>query len=117
MSETEVETLSIAEQEAFGLTQAAVVLDQARVSRDKDMAGLVSALDHNLQLWVAIRTLVSRPDSKLPGQIRDNLVKLSNFVADTILAKGAQIDDASINTIININTQIAEGLLEGQAKG
>ena len=43
------ETLSISEEEAFGLSRAAVMLDQAKQNR-ADKAALATALNHNLEL-------------------------------------------------------------------
>jgi len=43
------ETLSISEEKAFGLSRAAVMLDQAKQNR-ADKAALATALNHNLEL-------------------------------------------------------------------
>jgi flagellar biosynthesis regulator FlaF len=106
--------LSLTEQDAFSLSQAAVMLDQARSQRNNN--DLAAALDHNMELWVAIRTLVSRSDSRVPASVRDNLVRLSNFVAQTTLDKGIELPADMLDSLININLQISEGLLEGRAK-
>ena len=112
MAETEipVEDLSVPEQEAFGLSRAAILLDQARQNLDNKEA-LGEALTHNLELWVAIRAMVDRDDSPLPKEVRENLVRLSNFVADTTFKTGEGISEKSIDTLININLQIADFLL------
>ncbi len=104
----QIESLKIGEQDAFGLVEAAITLDQSR----GDKARLAAALDHNLQLWVAIRTLVSDAGSTLPDAIKANLKRLSDFVADTTLKKGVDISDNTITTLVNVNLQISEGLLE-----
>lgn len=101
--------LSIPEQDAFALSQAAIMLDQAK----GDPKAVAAALDHNLQLWVSIRTLVSRPNNLLPGQIKDNLKKLANYVADTTFKHGGSASEQIIDSLININLQISQGLLEG----
>ena len=105
----QIETLKIGEQDAFGLVEAAITLDQSR----GDKARLAAALDHNLQLWVAIRTLVSEATSALPDTVKTNLTRLSEFVADTTLKKGVEISDNTVTTLVNVNLQISEGLLEG----
>jgi len=101
--------MSAREEDAYGLSEAAVMLDQAR----GDQGALASALDHNVEVWVAIRTLVSRDDNTLPAETRDNLVKLSKFVTDTTLSQGVTMPAQVLDTLINVNLQIAEGLLEG----
>ena len=100
--------MTVREKDAFALAQAAVVLDQSRGKA----ADLAAALEHNLELWVAIRTLVSRPGNALPATIRHNLVQLSGFVAGTTWRDGVTIPDNRLDTLININLQIAEGLLQ-----
>ncbi len=110
-----IDDFSVPEQEAFGLSRAAVMLDQAKQNPD-DKTALTSALNHNLELWVAIRAMVGRPESPLPEDAKNNLVKLSNFVADTTFKAAEGISDETIDTLININLQISEGLLEGLGK-
>jgi flagellar protein FlaF len=100
--------MSVREKDAYALTQAAVGLDLAR-GKEADLA---AALEHNLELWVAIRTLVTSPGNALPAVIRQNLVQLSGFVAGTTLNDGVTIPESRLNTLININLQIAEGLLQ-----
>ena len=107
-------TLSLPEKEALNLTEAAIAIDNARQTGDH--SALAAALEHNLQLWTAIRTLASRPDSSMPGAVVDNLCRLADFIASTTLKAGAQIGEEAINTLININFQISEGLLEGNRR-
>lgn len=105
--------LNLSEQEAFSLSQAAVMLDQARGKDNSD--ALAAALDHNMELWIGIRTLVTRDNSTVTGAVRENLVKLANFVARTTLDKGVEMPAETLESLININLQISEGLLEGNA--
>ncbi len=107
------EALSITEEEAFGLSRAAVMLDQAKQNR-MDKAALANALNHNLELWVAIQGMVARRDNDLPESVKDNLISLGNYVADTTFKSADGLEDETIDTLININLQISEGLLEGQ---
>ena len=109
MADGDTNDLSISEQDAFSLSEAAIRLDQAR--NDKEL--LATALERNMEIWVAIRTLVSRAGDRVQGETKDNLVRLSQFVAETTMKHGVDIPEASLDTLININLQIAEGLLEG----
>lgn len=111
-AELTLEGLKPGEKDAFGLVQAAVSLDQARGNK----ADLAAALEANMQLWVGIRTLAAKSDSGLPAGIRDNLSSLAGFVADTTMKHGVEIPDDTITTLVNMNLQISEGLLEGAAK-
>lgn len=108
--------LNVAEEQAFQLSQAAIKLDQARANRRKNAAAFVEALDHNLSVWLAVKTIAQRSVPGFSLDIRNNLVKLSNFVSDTTFRGPENIGDATIDTLININLQISEGLLEAASK-
>ena len=114
------EPLSISEEEAFDLSRAAGMLDQANGMLEQakknraDKAALAAALNHNLALWVAIQGMVEQRDNDLPETVKDNLILLANFVADTTFKSAEGLRDETIDTLININLQISEGLLEGQ---
>ncbi len=116
MDEINPEEMSVSEEGAFQLTQAAVKLDQARTNKDGDPGGVVDALNQNLEVWVAIRSIVMRDDCPLSSETKDNLVKLSKFVAEKTFAGIDTIADSTLESLININLQISEGLLEGQGK-
>ncbi|MBT3910487.1 MAG: hypothetical protein HOF27_12535 [Rhodospirillaceae bacterium] len=103
--------LTFVEQQAFNLAQAAIQLDQARID-DGDLGKLAQALEHNLQVWVEIGTLVKSSESNLAENVRDNILKLRDFVSDTTMAKGVEMAESTLNTLININLQISEGILE-----
>ena len=115
------EPLSISEEEAFGLSRAAVMLDQAKVMLEQakqnraDKAALAAALNYNLKLWFAIKGMVERRDNNLPESVEDELISLAKFVADTTLNSPDGLADETIATLININLQISEALLERQA--
>lgn len=101
--------LSVTEQDAYALSRAAVMLDQAK----GDQRAVAAALEHNLELWTTIRAVVSSSDNPLAADIKDNLVKLSKYVADTTFKYGAEATDQVLDSLININLQISQGLLEG----
>ncbi len=110
---TSEEKLKDSEEVAFGLTRAAVLLDQAKQDRS-DSAAMATALGHNLELWIALRAMVDRKESAAPEVLKENLIRLSNFVADTTFKSAeGELEDSAIETLININLQISEGFLEG----
>ena len=114
--ETIANDLSIAEQDAFGLSEAAVLLDLARQKRASDPSALVGALNNNLELWVAVRSLIMRDDNHLDQDLKDKLMRLSQYVAQKTFEAPESPSEEVIDSFININLQIAEGLLEGQNK-
>ncbi|GAB6054444.1 flagellar biosynthesis regulator FlaF [Magnetospira thiophila] len=105
---TETEQLSFTEENAFNLSQVAIQLDQAR----QDASLLASALERNMEVWVAMRIMVSRAGAALQQETKDNLIRLSQFVAETTMKYGSEIPSEVIDTLININLQISEGFLE-----
>lgn len=102
--------LTTLEEAAFNLSKAAMMLDQSR----DDYGKLAVALEKNMEVWIAIRTMMSQESVQVPKETRQNLVKLSQFVAQTTLAQGVEMPTDILDTFINIDLQISEGLLAGQ---
>ena len=102
--------LTVFEEDALALTQAA--LEISRAFESKDDRRLAGALDRNLKLWVGIRTLVSQSDNPLPMPIKDNLIRLSSFVAQKTFEMQNGANAKTIEALANTNLQISEGLLD-----
>ena len=109
---TDAGKLSPAEEHAFNMVQAAIILDQSK----GDLGKLAAALAHNLELWVGVRTLISRPDSHVSPELRENLTRLADYVAGTTMTHGVEISPETLEILININLQVSEGMLEGAAR-
>lgn len=107
---TPAKHLTVFEEDALALTQAA--LEISRAYESKDERRLAAALDRNLKLWVGIRTLVSSPENPLPMQIKDNLIRLSSFVAQKTFEMQNGANAKTIESLANTNLQISEGLLD-----
>jgi len=107
------EKLTLPQEDAFALLRSATNISQARQNQDK--IGLTLALDENMQLWTAIQTLVSREDHPMNAEAKTNLIKLANFVVAKTLKDGCDAAEETLDTLENMNLQIAEGLLEHQA--
>ncbi len=108
--------LTMSEEQAFQLTQAALRVDRARARRAEDPSALTDALNQNLEVWVALRTTVMSPSCELPAEVCQNLAKLSQFVADKTFSSEGEVPETTVDAFVHINLQIAEGLLEGQMK-
>jgi len=106
------EDWSLGEEQAFQLSQAAIRLDQARRDKMDNPAAMVEALNRNVEIWVALRSIVMREDCTLGDEVKQNLTKLAQFVADRTFV-GDEVADNTLDALININLQISEGLLEG----
>ncbi len=102
--------LSKIEEDAFALINVAQKLSDAFENGNE--AELVQALDDNLVLWVAIKSFALNENHKLPQQTKENLIKLSNFVAARTFKMAQDIDKKTLLTFVNNNLLIADGLLE-----
>lgn len=102
--------ISDAEKEATVLMDYAMALSKASTSGSEHE--ILKALDENLKLWVEIETSLKSAKNLLPEDIKDNLFKLSKYVERLTLSKGVHMDKADFGSLININMQISEGLLE-----
>lgn len=109
------ENTSLAEEQAFQLSQAAILLDEARQDRG-DLSLLAAALERNLETWVLLKTIVNSPECLLADAVKANLRQLAEFVAERTMQGVSAISADTLDTMINVNLQISEGLLEGAKK-
>ena len=71
---------------------------------------LTSALLFNRRLWTVFMTSVTRDDSPLPEDIRQNIANLGIFIMKQSLALQASPVPEKLDVLININRQLAAGL-------
>lgn len=107
---SQLKDFTVPEQDALALLEAANHLSDASTA---DELGL--ALDHNLKLWIAIKTVISEQANSLPEEVKKNLRILSEHVAKLTLSivKGG-IEPQKVLALASIDMHIAEGLLRGQ---
>jgi flagellar biosynthesis activator protein FlaF len=109
--DTDLSMLSLGELEAYGLTRAAFMLDHARKDI-ADKSAVVLALDHNMQTWVAIKTLAEMPECDLLDEVKDNLKSLCRYVTDTTFRYGANATEDILDILQLINLRISAGMLD-----
>lgn len=105
---------SMAREEAFSLLKCAVDLSNAKET--KNSKEMVTALDNNMKLWVYIKTMVEDKNSKVPSDIKGNLVKLADYVSNKTIDLGKNIEninEKALESLIMTNLQISEGLISG----
>lgn len=105
------DNLSFVEEQAFQLSRCAIAIDAAREKNEQ--VALVAALNDNLEAWVALRSVVMKPECTLSVETKDNLKRLSEFVAGKTFEGIENLSDEGVRSLVNINLQICEGLLEG----
>lgn len=113
-SSDDLADLCAAEKDAFSLCQVVLMLDEARANKDE--AAIKAALAINMELWVGIRAFASSPSNGLVDVVRGNLITLSQYVSGKTVKQMQGLDDSVLDTLVNINLQISEGLLEGVNK-
>jgi flagellar protein FlaF len=100
--------------EAWALLESARRLHQ---TKDAPIGEFHAALRQNWRLWTIFQASLLEPECTLPAPVRSNLLGLSNFVDRQTASLLAVRDPKKIDTLVNINRQISEGLLEGQRVG
>lgn len=101
---------SMVEQDAIALLHAASLLLEADTPEKVSVA-----LDHNLKLWIAIKTVLQNETNSLPTEVKANLRNLAQYVSTTTMeAAQGEIESSRLVSLSRINTHIAEGLLRGQ---
>jgi len=105
------ETSSPRELEANLLLKAAARLQSVRDAWDQKNGELDDALRYNRKLWSIFLVSVTREDSPLPAMIRQNVANLGLFVMNQTVALTAEPRREKLGTLININRELAAGLL------
>lgn len=98
------------ETEGRALLEAARRLANAQqtpIDRDK----LLETVRLNWRLWTIFQSEASSPDSPLPNDIKENVIKLCNFVDKHTVQILSDADPEKLDVLININRNIAAGLL------
>lgn len=98
------------EKDAYTLMTAASLLSEADTPEKVNIA-----LDHNLKLWIAIKTVVQDGGNALAPEVKDNLRQLSQWVATTTMEAGSgEFEGSKLIALARVNMHIAEGLVRGQ---
>ena len=105
------QTATSRELEADLLLKAASRLQAIHDAWDRNKADLAEALLYNRKLWSIFLTDVTGPDHPLPAEIKQNVANLGIFVMKQTLATIANPKPEQLGSLININREIAGGLL------
>jgi len=98
-------------------TEAWALLEMARAlhrSKNAPLDERRAALRKNWRLWTIFQAGLLDPECQIPAETRSNLIALSNFIDRHTAALLVDGDPEKIDTLVNINRQISEGLLDGQ---
>lgn len=107
--ETGYQTGNPREREAALLIKAAANLQRTK-SEESTRKDLDEALTFNRNIWTLFVGELLDENHQMPKQIRENLVNLGLFTFNHTLDILADPDSKSVDSLININRNIAEGL-------
>ena len=99
------------ELEADLLLKAAARLQATREAWDRGRPDLDEALLYNRKLWSIFLTSVTSTEHPLPVAIRQNVANLGLFVMNQTVSMMSNPRRESIGSLININCELAAGLL------
>ena len=99
------------ELEAHLLLRSASQLQSIQDNWSDKRHSLESALFDNRQLWLVFLTSVTGEDNPLPVEIRQNVANLGLFVLNHTISLMADPQPQRLAPLININRDIAAGLL------
>ena len=98
--------------EAAVLMKAAALLKRCQANWDAEdrAAQMEKALRYNQLLWSFFQAALVDPENPLPGNLKEDILRLSVFIDQRIFEILAYPAPEKLNIIIEINTNIAEGL-------
>jgi flagellar biosynthesis activator protein FlaF len=67
----------------------------------------------NWRLWTIFQASLTEDDCPLPTEVRGNLLGLANLIDRLSVELLSKTDVSKVDTLVHINRQISEGLLEG----
>ena len=105
------QTASPRDLEAGLLLDAAARLQAVRDAFEEKRELLDPALHNNRRLWSILVSSASSVDNPLPKPVRQNVVNLGIFVFNETLSIQADPRPEPLSALININRELAAGLL------
>lgn len=101
--------------EARALLEAARRMAEAQKKSD-DREGYRAALRLNWRLWTIIQSDIVSAENVLPAEIKANIMSLSVFIDKHTVGALADPDVVKMNVLIEINRNIASGLMATPAQ-
>lgn len=108
--QTAQRTVNPRDLEANLLAKSAVQLQRIRDNWEDQQADLDKALTFNRKLWSIFIQAVSRDENPLPQPIKQNIANIGVFVMKHTIAVLARPAPEKLDTLIQINREIAAGL-------
>jgi len=110
-SQTQVSGLEQAELESRALIRTAAALNAVKENWDQRRGELDEALEKNRKLWAIFAAAMHEEDCPLPPELKANILNLSMFVFQRTLDIQENPEPRKLDVLININMNIAKGLV------
>lgn len=114
--QTQRGNLSPREVEATALTKAAMMLADAQ-NKPGDRDAFNKALRFNHLLWTIIQADITEEENELPPEISANVMSLSLFVDRQTTKALRSCEPQDLDSLININRNLAAGLRTNESEG
>jgi flagellar protein FlaF len=88
----------------------------ADAQADGSAAAILEAVRWNWKVWTLFQVALIDPDNPAPREIRENLLSLARFIDKQSIDIIASPQAEKLDSLININRQVAAGLSEGHQK-
>ena len=111
-SAASVKSLDQPSLESRALIRTASALNAVKENWETRRDELSEALEKNRKLWTIIASAMQDKDCPQPKEVRTNIINLALFVFKKTLAIIAEPKPESLDILININMNIAKGLVE-----
>ena len=97
-------------------TEGRALLESARrmaeaQKKPEDLKGMKETARLNWRLWTIFQAEFTQADCPLPPEVRKNMLDLCNFVDKHTVRLLANPEPKAFDVLINVNRQIAAGLL------
>ncbi len=97
------------------LKSARMMQDLVREWDSRTTEILEATLLYNRQIWMLFYdTAIGNPEGNRPNDLRSNIINLANFIFKRELEILSSPQKDKLNVLININKEVAAGLLTGQ---
>ena len=83
------------------------------LSRALETGRFCEAIERNLELWVAIKTLVAQQNGRVDGETRNSLTQVANQVASATFAMAQDFTPDSVLPLITIDLEVSKALVDG----
>lgn len=92
---------------------AELALAADRLSRALETGKFCDAIERNLEVWVAVKTLVSRQNGQIDADIRNTLLQVANQVATITFAMAQKFTPEGVVPLVAINLAVSKALVDG----